>query len=312
MAAETLELAVLRSPGGWRVVGPNGSWRKFDYRVDAEEVGVLQRPMSCVVAAVAGFIPVQFGTEQAMTIMCARRGSRGRRVLAPARTPAGSARPYLQRLECFGALQEADVSALEARLGQVETFMPGKVMELVGEPPMFLVSGWACLAQSLRDGRRQILTFLLPGDGVGFDLLTRPQRAVQAIALTRLTVRYAQPGFIPGTERLSRGFAGSAAAQQGRLIDHLVSLGRRTSYERMAHLILELHGRLSEIGETRGESFRLPIKQEILADALGLSLVHVNRTLRQLRRDRLIALRGAEMAILDRRALEQASDRRTL
>lgn len=228
-------------------------------------------------------------------------------MVAPARVPAGSGRPYLQRLECFGALQEADVTALEARLGRVETFMPGKVMELVGEPPMFLVSGWACLAQSLRDGRRQILTFLLPGDGVGFDLLTR-SRGVQAVALTRLTVRFAQPGFLPDTERLSRGFAGSAASQQGRVIDHMVSLGRRTSYERMAHLVLELHGRLSEIGETRGESFRLPIKQEILADALGLSLVHVNRTLQQLRRDRLIDLRGAEMVILDRRALEQASD----
>ena len=85
-------------------------------------------------------------------------------------------------------------------------------------------------------------------------------------------------------------------------------LGRQTAYERMAHLLLELHGRLAEIGEARGESFHLPIKQEVLADALGLSLVHVNRTLQQMRRDGLIDMRGAQLTLLNRAVLEAASD----
>ncbi|WP_305809183.1 cyclic nucleotide-binding domain-containing protein, partial [Staphylococcus epidermidis] len=125
---------------------------------------------------------------------------------------------------------------------------------------MFLLSGWACLAHSLRDGRRQIVAFLLPGDGIGFDLLTRSQHAVQAVALTPLRARSTQPGFYPASEGLSRALAGAAAAQQSRLIDQIVRLGRQTAYERMAHLLLELHGRLAEIGEARGESFHLPIK----------------------------------------------------
>nr|WP_164467374.1 Crp/Fnr family transcriptional regulator [Caulobacter flavus] len=173
---------------------------------------------------------------------------------------------------------------------------------------MFLLAGWACLARSLRDGRRQILAFLLPGDAVGFDLLTRSQRGVEAVALTPLKVRYAQSGFTAGGERLPRAFAAAAAAQHGRMIDQIVRLGRQTAYERMAHLLLELHARLAEIGEVRGEHFHLPIKQEILADALGLSLVHVNRTLQQMRRDGLIDMRGSQMTLLDRPALEAASD----
>jgi CRP-like cAMP-binding protein len=76
----------------------------------------------------------------------------------------------------------------------------------------------------------------------------------------------------------------------------------------MAHLLLELHGRLAEVGETRGETFNLPVKQEILADALGLSLVHVNRTLQQLKRAGLIDIRGAQVALIDRAALLIASD----
>lgn len=215
---------------------------------------------------------------------------------------------YVRRLKRFGPLQDDDINTLEARLGRIEGYPAGKDLDLIGSPPMFLLSGWACLAHSLRDGRRQILAFLLPGDGVGFDLLTRSQRSVEALALTPLKVRYAQPGFAVGAERLGRVFAGAAAAQQGRMIDQMVRLGRQTAYERMAHLLLELHGRLAEIGETRGDSFHLPIKQEILADALGLSLVHVNRTLQQMRRDQLIDMRGAQMTLLDRASLEAASD----
>jgi len=217
-------------------------------------------------------------------------------------------RAYLRRLKRYAPLNDEDVATLEARLGRVESYAAGKDLELAKTQPMFLVSGWACLAHSLRDGRRQIIAFLLAGDGVGFDLLTRPQPAIELVALTPLKVRYAQPGSLLLTDRLGRAFAGAAADQQSRLVGHLVRLGRQTAYERMAHLLLELHGRLSEIGEARGDSFHLPVKQEVLADALGLSLVHVNRTLQQMRRDGLIDLRGALVTLVDRENLQLAGD----
>lgn len=223
-----------------------------------------------------------------------------------ASTSSAGDKAYLLRLSRHGPLSEADVLTLEARLGRTGAYAAGQSLGLTGATPLFLVSGWACLSQSLKDGRRQILAFLLPGDGVGFDLLTRAQRAIEATALTPVRVRFAERGFDAAMERLARHFAGAAAAQQSRLLDHVVRLGRQTAYERMAHLLLELYGRLAEIGETQGDSFQLPIKQEVLADALGLSLVHVNRTLQQMRRDGLIDMRGARMTLLDRSALQAA------
>lgn len=217
--------------------------------------------------------------------------------------------PYIKRLRRHGLLREEDWAELEALLLLAETLSAGRVIEASGSP-FFVLSGWACLARTLRDGRRQILAFILPGEGIGFDLLTRNQRSIDVLALTPLKVRHVKQPLPALSDRLGKAFAGAAAAQQSRLIDQVVRLGRQTAYERMANLLLELHDRLAEIGEARPHAFDLPVKQEVLADALGLSLVHVNRTLQQLRRDRLIEVRGAKVAFLDRPALEAAADQR--
>jgi CRP-like cAMP-binding protein len=74
-------------------------------------------------------------------------------------------------------------------------------------------------------------------------------------------------------------------------------LGRQTAYERLVHLVLEFYGRLQAIGMVDGDSFALPLTQDILADALGLSVVHINRTLQQVRRDRLLDMRGGQVTL---------------
>lgn len=218
-------------------------------------------------------------------------------------------RSYIRRLRRYGILREDDWIELEALLVGTETYAANGRIEPEC-PPFFLASGWACLAKCLGDGRRQLLSFILPGDGVGFDLLTRSQPSVEVIALTQLKVRQAKPTLPPLSERLGRVLAGAAAAQQSRLLDQIVRLGRQTAYERMAHLLLELHVRLAEIGEARADGFHLPVKQEVLADALGLSLVHVNRTLQQLRRDGLIEVRGSQVMFLNRSTLEAVAGQR--
>ncbi len=228
--------------------------------------------------------------------------------LRPPREMLGD-RSYIRRLRRYGLLREEDWLELEALLAGTEAYSANQSIE-TDAPAFFLTSGWACLARRLGDGRRQLLSFILPGDGVGFDLLTRAQPSVEVLALTPLKVRQAKPALPPLSERLGRVFAGAAAAQQGRLLDQVVRLGRQTAYERMAHLLLELHGRLMEVGEARPDGFHMPVKQEVLADALGLSLVHVNRTLQHLRRDGLIEVRGAQVTLLDRSALEAAANQR--
>lgn len=171
-----------------------------------------------------------------------------------------------------------------------------------------MASGWACLSHDLDDGRRQIVAFLLPGDAVGFDLLTQSRVSTKVLALTPAKIQRVRPSQLstialsPG---LGRALAVASDQQQTRMIHHVVRLGRQTAYERCGHLLLELHARLALVGEALGDSFRLPVKQEVLADALGLSLVHINRTLQQLRRDGLVEVHGGSAILLDRCALAE-------
>ena len=86
-------------------------------------------------------------------------------------------------------------------------------------------------------------------------------------------------------------------ADEGNLCDQIVRLGRQTAYERLLHLVLEFHHRLQAVGMVNGYSFAFPLTQEVLADALGLSVVHINRTLQQVRRDRLLDMRGGQVTL---------------
>jgi CRP-like cAMP-binding protein len=220
---------------------------------------------------------------------------------------------FMQRLEASGGVTGSEMAILEAALYPPETYLAGDEMHppTPAAPPFFILSGWACLARFLSDGRRQILAFLLPGDSIGFDLLTQPRTKTTVMALTPVKIQRVRPSLrteLANCPGVSRALAVGSALQQARLIDHVVRLGRQTAYERCAHLLLELHGRLEEVGEAQNDSFRLPVKQEILADGLGLSLVHINRTLQQLRRDKLAEIHGGAATLRDREALIQISE----
>jgi CRP-like cAMP-binding protein len=226
------------------------------------------------------------------------------RRLAP---PPPSTRSFVRRLQACG-VQDAEINLLDTALHAPEGYRAGEVLHppRPGAPPFFMLSGWACLARLLDDGRRQVVAFLLPGDAVGFDLLTQSRESTQVSALTPVKIQRVRQSLlseITGSPGLNRALAIASDQQQTRLIDQVVRLGRQTAYERCVHLLLELHARLSEVGEAQGDSFRLPVKQEVLADALGLSLVHVNRTLQQLRRDRLVEVHGGSAILRDRQAL---------
>ena len=97
-------------------------------------------------------------------------------------------------------------------------------------------------------------------------------------------------------------------ADEINLRDQIVRLGRQTAYERLVHLVLEFHHRLEAIGMVDGDSFSLPLTQEILADALGLSVVHINRTLQQVRRDRLLDMRGGQVTLRQPDLMRAMSD----
>ena len=100
----------------------------------------------------------------------------------------------------------------------------------------------------------------------------------------------------------------SFSAEAAIYIEHLTDVGRRTALERVAHFLLELLVRFRSIGLGDARSFPMPLTQELLADALGLSVPHVNRTLRQLRDDDLVRIEAHQVIVNDVEALSALAD----
>ena len=166
-----------------------------------------------------------------------------------------------------------------------------------------LRDGWAIRHKALPDGRRQVINFVLPGDIIGTysNLFECADHSVST--LTAAEVASFPPERIvelfQGFPRLAAALAWAGAREEAMVAERLLSLGRRTALERVAHLIVELLRRLSVVNMAEGGNFTLPVTQEIMADALGLSIVHVNRTLRRLRDSGLIEVTGQRITVKD-------------
>jgi CRP-like cAMP-binding protein len=174
---------------------------------------------------------------------------------------------------------------------------------------VILRDGWAIRYRTLADGRRQIMNFLLPGDM--FDLcaflLTASDHSIGTI--TPCTVHLVPVSAITDLfrrwPRLGAAMWKSALQEEATLRERILSLGRRSAQERAAHLLYELWVRLGAIGARNGGSFELPLTQVELADALGLTPVHISRTLRRLRQRGLIEIHRRRVTILRPREEEK-------
>lgn len=169
--------------------------------------------------------------------------------------------------------------------------------------------GTAIRYKVLHDGRRQILNLVLPGDLIGYpgSLFDKSLYSIAAIddsvvcpvafdVIFRLFRTH---------PRLATALLWQVGHESALFAEHLVGVGRRSAYERTAHLLLEFLLRLQQAGLADERSYMLPMTQELIADSLGLSVPHVNRTLRRLREDGLIALKGARLTCLDVPALSR-------
>jgi len=212
----------------------------------------------------------------------------------------------LRRYASLTELAPADVALLRSLAEGQSCVAPGHELENEGAPsraPRLILSGWACRFRMLADGRRMILTFLVPGDAV-CSRRQAPELASIA-ALTPCRVLDARPIWQavahgdPQHARLAHAQRILDALDDCYLLDHIVRLGRQTAIERMCHLLLELRWRLQTVGLVRAREFALPLTQEAIGDAVGLSIVHVNRTLQELRRRGFIELRHGRVALLE-------------
>lgn len=218
----------------------------------------------------------------------------------------GTYSPLIMHLQCAIDLSNAEIAALESFEASAETVPAGRQLDREGEQhngAYIVQAGWAMRHKDLSDGRRQILDFVLPGDVLGIEgsVLRRADHSVTA--LTELQVsRFTFDGLeslLRQQPRLVAALVWQSACQRAVFAEHLVSLGRRSACERVAHLLLEVWRRLKMRGLAPDHAFRMPVTQVILADALGLSVVHMNRSLRQLARDGLVEKNRDCVTIID-------------
>ena len=173
---------------------------------------------------------------------------------------------------------------------------------------MILLEGWACKYQIMRNGGRQIISILLPGDICNLDSLCRSSLPSSVSAMTDCHVATFGIDWLKKTihERPAiRDLILSTMVEENAAItDRIVSLGGRSSRQRVAHFLLDLLTRLEVLGQAVQGTLRLPLTQEDIGDALGLSTVHVNRTLQTLRDEGLVASKGRTYTIRDRGRLQ--------
>lgn len=219
--------------------------------------------------------------------------------------------PFVARLRRYIDLGPADIGDLRASLeGELKV---EKRRDLVVDgyefrKLCFVRDGFAARYKVLRNGKRQIVSILLPGDVVGLPGSFLDHATFSVIALTDMKLEVCSlDDFVALCYRRPKfGLALSwlGAHEASMYAEHIVDLGRRTSSERLAHFLLEIHSRLLIVGHAADIEFDLPISQEVMSDALGLSVPHLNRTLAKLRSEGMIAVTGRHVTLTDIRALQ--------
>ena len=218
------------------------------------------------------------------------------------------------RLEAFTRLSTEDKAALSKISKTSRVIAPRRDLIREGESPQYIhlmLDGWACRYKTLPDGRRQIVAFFIPGDFCDLNVYILKAMDHSIGAITRLAVsdisRDEMDKVTSNHPRVTQAFWWEALVNGAIQREWTLNVGQRSAYERIGHLLVELFLRLRTVGLTMGMSCDFPLTQNDLADATGLTAVHVNRTLQELRRDGLIELERKRLNIPDLQRLMDAS-----
>jgi len=214
--------------------------------------------------------------------------------------------PFVQKIERHLALSHGERESLGVFTQHLRRYETRSDVVKQGERfdrICVLHGGWAMRTKELPDGRRAILNFLLPGDifcvycplleVTEYSVTALTDATVGAVGLESLTTLFRD------RPRLAAAIGWLVAQEDSMALERTGCLSQRTAIERMAHLMLEFHHRLTPIGMVQADCFQMPLTQEHLADALGLSHVHVNRTLRKLREQGLVRIEGTAVRLTD-------------
>jgi len=219
--------------------------------------------------------------------------------------------PFVTRLLQYVDLGPADLKSLEAIIDSELLVRRRGDLIVDGDEfrkLCFVTEGYAVRYKLLRNGKRQILNVILPGDIVGipgsfFEKAIYSVSAITDVAMTAcaldayMQLCYRRPQF-------ALALTWIAVQEAATYAEHIIDIGRRTPIERLSHFLLELHARLRMVGRAEATRFTLPFSQEVMADVLGLSVPHVNRMMQRLRAEKLIAGGERRVEFIDHGALQ--------
>jgi CRP-like cAMP-binding protein len=219
--------------------------------------------------------------------------------------------PFVVRLNRYFALSDDDLASLW-QLFEAELIV-NRRRDLVIDgyeyrKLCFVECGFAARYKLLRNGKRQIVNLVLPGDIIGLpgSFLEKARYSVVALTDLKLQVCSVSDYIQLCYKRPQFGLILSWLAIQEAVTcaEHVINTGRRTPPERLAHFLLEMHSRLEMVGLAANRHFDLPLSQEVMSDVLGLSVPHLNRTLAKLRADGSVTVNSHKIGLLDVAGLE--------
>jgi CRP-like cAMP-binding protein len=223
--------------------------------------------------------------------------------------------PLIRKLESIAQLSDEERQAVEGLPTVIRLLQPRQDIVRDKDRPghcCLVLSGWTYRYKLLSEGKRQILSFHIPGDLP--DLQSLHLRVMDHSLATLTACRLA---FIPheSLRELTTRFPGlGATLWRDTLIDAAIfrewmtGIGRRTAFGRIAHVFCEMYLKLQAVGLAADHRCELPFTQVDIGDALGLSNVHVNRVLQEMRGKGLITLQGSKLVIVDWTALSEAGE----
>ena len=222
--------------------------------------------------------------------------------------------PLVMKLEHFLPLPDQDKEWLSGLVLRSEEFRAHSDIIREAEIPagvFVVIAGHACRYKILSDGSRQILDFMLPGDKTELYglLLKATDHGISTLGPTVIAWidrdRLTREMFDHPDVAIALWW--NALQREAILRERITAIGRRDAYARVAHLLCEMFERLRLVGETLDHNYRLPLTQEELGDALGISEVHANRMLRRLQNEKLIVSDQRMVRIPDLDALKAAA-----
>jgi CRP-like cAMP-binding protein len=221
----------------------------------------------------------------------------------------------IRRLQATSALDEEDVRAIRSLPLVVKRFRANEVIVHDGDRPSeccLVMEGFCLRSKTTSDGRRQILSIHMPGDIPDLQTLHLHLMDHDLAAVTDCTLGFINHAALREVTRRRPGVAEvfwrDTLIDAARFREWIVNVGQRPALTRLAHILLEVRERLKIINKVRGNRFEMPLTQEQLGDAMGITPVHVNRVVKQLRDEGVVEFQRGAVTVINEGRLEQIAD----